>query len=82
MNQNNQQQSMWGRHLMLLALLLTLGGLSFILVSENGFAVFVIGGTAILLAHIAAFGGLFMLGGGGVYKLVSWLWKSSDKKEH
>ncbi len=81
MNQNNQQQSMWSRHLMLLALLLTLGGLAFILISENGFAVFVIGGTAILIAHIAAFTGLFMMGGSGLFKLVSWLWKDSADQE-
>ena len=72
---NHDRRAFWGKHLNLLALLLTLGGIVVILVSRYGLSnesastIFAVGGTSLLLGHIAAFGGAFLLGGGWVTKL-------------
>lgn len=62
--QTEQPEPFWQkkafRHI---ALLFTIVGFTFMFLSENGFAVIVIGGTALLLAHVVAFTGLSILGG-------------------
>lgn len=69
------RRAFWGKHLNLLALLLTLSGIVVILVSQYGLSnewastIFALGGTSLILGHIAAFGGAFLLGGGWVVKL-------------
>lgn len=65
----DSKRQFWGKHLQLLAALLALGGISTILLSQQGPKFFAIGAAALFAAHIAAFSGLFLLGGGWLSKL-------------
>ena len=67
MNENNTRSKPWlmRSHFAIVALVIFITGLALILLSQQTSFV-VLGATALILAHLAAFGGLILYGGGWI----------------
>ncbi len=69
----HQKRAFWRTHFAIIAFTIFVVGLGFILLSQQT-SLLVLGVTGLIVAHIAAFGGMLLFGGGW---LAHWLRGSS-----
>ena len=60
---DSQKDNSTRNHFLVISFIIFATGLAFILLSQQT-SILVLGATGLILAHVAAFGGLFMFGGG------------------
>lgn len=62
-HKSNHKRAFWRTHFAIIAFTVFIVGLAFILLSQQT-SLLVLGATGLILAHVAAFGGAFLYGGG------------------